>query len=332
MTLLLVLTFVISTLALTCTKQHECASVSQNYNYVACTSGKCICRDDLGFDGNATLQFKCQCLAPSSVYWSNSDPYCISYRDAVLYKAIAENNAILVESINVLYKSLIWPQPQAIMGALIYGVPSPVDYLFALNSKGRVDPVGTFATREGLIEYFYGAVWTGSARVRNVIFDKLVVTNQTVAVSVDILFDQYDQTQTNIAFSYNLTQSGTFMFDVNNQIKSVDVVIHNLGAAPHFPIDAATQCYIIMNQAGCNSTYDPEGYYVDFADCVNHFANIYRVGSWDNVYFDGNTSTCRLYHSILAIARPQMHCSHAGKTGGHKCVTHEYSSYYETSY
>jgi len=330
MALLLIL--VAYTMALQCTRQHECTSVSQNYNYVTCLNGECVCRDDLGFSGAATTASKCRCLTPNNVYWSETDPYCISYKDAVLYRASSARDKALLSSVDTLYRSLVWPTPQAIMGALIYGVPTPVDYLFSVNSKGRVDPLGTFATREGLVEYFYGAVWTGAARIRQVVFDKLVVTNNTVAVSVDILFDDYDITQANVVYTYNLTQSGTFTFDSNNQIKSVDVIIHNLGAAPHVDLDASSQCYIILTQAGCNSTHDPLGYYTDFADCVHHFTNVYPTGTWDNAYFNGNTSICRLYHSILSIARPHMHCSHAGKTGGGKCQSHEYSSYYTTSY
>lgn len=120
-------------------------------------------------------------------------------------------------------------------------------------------------------------------------------------------------------------------------VQSLDLIIHNLGAnsnqqTPQGPDTVDQLCYLILNVAGCNSTHNPSGYYTDMADCYNHFTNVYQWGSWDNLYFNGNSTICRYFHALLAIGRPYHHCSHAGKTGGGKCINHEYASYFLEDY
>ena len=329
MLLLLVLALFSSAVSqlVSCTQQWQCESVSTDYNYVSCVSGQCQCNFNRGFAGNATSQYPCQCPTQYSVYWQGGLAYCINYQDAVAWKNTQAQDNLQLSIVEEVYQSLIWPTPIYIIEALIAGVPTPVSNLFAVDSIGRVDPAGVFATQDGLVEYFYGAVWTGGDRVSNITFRKLTVTNSVVSLTVDLTFAQYYGNT--LLYYYNLTQSGTFSFNSQNTIQSVDLIIHNLGAAPHLYVNPTTQCDIILYSAKCNSTYDPLGYYTNFTDCVNYFTNIYEVGTWDNFYFDGNNTICRLYHSILAIARPEVHCPHAGKTGGGVCVPHLYQSYYD---
>jgi hypothetical protein len=59
---------------LTCTEQWQCASVSEDYNYVRCIAGKCACK--AGFLGNATTGNKCSCPTPNTVSWVNNEAVC----------------------------------------------------------------------------------------------------------------------------------------------------------------------------------------------------------------------------------------------------------------
>jgi hypothetical protein len=318
--------------SLACTAQYQCSSVSTDYNYVSCSSGVCKC-SSLGFVGNATTTNPCRCSSPYTVYWLNSMAYCINYNDAVAYKVDQAQLSYQLAVVKSVYQSLVWPTPAYIMGALIAGQASPVSSLIAANATGRVDPLGKFSDQDGVVEYFYGTVWTGAARVSKITFKKLISQNNVVSMNVQLEFDNYDNTQQYILYSYNLTQTGTFTFNSEGLIQSMDLIIHNLGenSNPLTPDTLATAqqiCYVIMNVANCNSTFDPLGYYTDIGDCINHFTNVYDWGTWDNIYFNGNTSICRVFHSFLAIGRPQVHCSHSGKTGGGKCIHHEYTSYF----
>lgn len=330
--LLLAIAFFSQTDSLSCTEQYQCRSVATDYNYVNCVSGTCQC-SSLGFSGNATISNPCQCPSPNSVYWAGS-PYCIQYSDAVAYKIQQAKNDYQIAVVKSVYQSLIWPTPAFIMGALIAGHPSPISVFIAANATGRVDPLGKFSTQDGIVEYFYGSVYTGTSRISNVTFVKVISQNNIVSIRNILHFDIYDNLQENIIFSYNLLQSGPITFNSNGLIQFVDLIIHNLGAnsdamtPAYSPAVIGQLCYLIMNVASCNSTYDPLGYYTDMNDCLNHFTNVYQWGSWDNIYFNGNTTTCRYFHTLLAIARPAVHCSHSGKTGGGVCVPHTYANYF----
>jgi len=106
----------------------------------------------------------------------------------------------------------------------------------------------------------------------------------------------------------------------------------NADEPPFSPESIQSICGLIILAAHCNSTYDPTGYYTSFADCTNYLTNVYQWGTWDDIYFAGNTTTCRFYYGLLAIGRPQVHCPHVGKTGGWVCIDHDYNSYYNQEY
>jgi len=73
-TFLILLSVFLFSSALTCTEQWQCASVSLDYNYVACIGGQCACRD--GFLGDATTLNKCSCPAPRNLVWANNQVTC----------------------------------------------------------------------------------------------------------------------------------------------------------------------------------------------------------------------------------------------------------------
>jgi len=321
----------IKTQSLSCTSQFHCNSVTTNHNYVSCVSGLCQCLTALGFDGNASVASQCRCDAPSSVYYQASTPYCFRYSDAAACKVEVAKQVYQKTVIEAVYESLVWPTPAIIMGALIQGQPSLIGSFFAGDAKGRVDPVGKFTGHDGVVEYFYGTVWTGASRVVKKTFKKLLSNDNIVSFSVVLTFENW-QGDVKVG-GYDLAQSGTFTFNVNGLIQSMDLIIHNLGVSINPPIvktpeSIGTICYLILNIAGCNATHDPNGYYTSPEDCYNYIGNIFPWGTWDDLFFNGNSSNCRYFHALLAIARPQVHCSHAGKTGGMKCVDHPYAGYF----
>jgi hypothetical protein len=325
--------------SLSCTQRWECSSVTTNYNYADCIASQCTCLTAFGFSGNATTNNKCSCTSPNQVYWEGSNAFCIQFSDAVQYKlnkAKADRQKAVVQTV---YDSLIYPTPAIIMNQLIQGQPSFISTLYSPNAVGRVDPVGKFNDYEGLIEYFYGFVWLPFSIVTNIRMVKLISQDNIVYFNVHISFLSRDPATGVERMRYNLTQSGSFTFDDNGLIISTDLVIHNLGASPggnvvpaYDPTFAASTCLLIVDPtfgAGCNSSHDPTGYYTNFTDCVNFMLSPSTPwGSWDNVYFGGNSVVCRTLHALLAIGRPFIHCSHSGKTGGGKCINHEYQSYY----
>lgn len=322
---------------LVCTTRSQCLPVTTNYNYVDCVTGQCVCLTSNGFIGNATSNGKCACVSPYKVaYGDEGTAYCYTITDALAYNAFKTKATYQTAIVKSIYDQLVWPGPRNIMISLITGQPSVVYNYFAENSSGRVDPVGTFASHDGIVEYFYGLTWTGATKITNIYFKKLISQNNIVHSNVVMTFDLYDQAQQSVIFTYNLTQSGSFTFDDNGKVKSVDLIIHNLGQisdpqAPKTPEFINTLCYLTLVVAGCNATYDPTGYYADFPDCISQFSQ-YQWGSFDNIYFNGNTTICRFFHLLLALGRPANHCPHVGKNGGGKCIPHEYSSYYAHDY
>lgn len=68
-------------------------------------------------------------------------------------------------------------------------------------------------------------------------------------------------------------------------------------------------------QSSCNGTneqYDSE------ADCMDYLTKGVRFGQ---TYEMGmNTLLCRMVHQGMVPMRPDVHCSHIGKSGGQYCV------------
>jgi|SRR5579872_294056 len=322
--------------SLTCTAQWQCSSVTVDYNYVTCTSGVCECLTGNGFDGNATTSYPCQCLSPSSVVWQDSVPYCINYADAAACKNEHAQEAQQIAAVQTIFQATLYPGIVGIMENLIAGQPNAIFDLFSNTSVGRWDPYGVFNDKISLIESFYGELWTPGDRVSQVTIKKLISQGNIVYINVVLLVND---TNDGIHYtSINSTTSGSFTFNNDGLIQSVDLISHNQGAEinnnePAFnPSSIELFCGLILFGANCNATYDPTGFYANFTDCTNYLTNVYPWGTWDDLYFLGNTTICRVYYAILAIGRPAVHCPSVGKTGGSICVNHDYASYYVKDY
>ena len=123
-------------------------------------------------------------------------------------------------------------------------------------------------------------------------------------------------------------------FDNNKLVSSMEAINHNLAwAFENFQLSPndliATTCNNILNIAKCGPSNDPLGYYTDMNDCMNFMASI-PLGTLDKAR--DNSVVCRQYHSTLAIARPNVHCSDSGKTRGGKCIVSNYADYYLSNY
>jgi len=340
-----------------CSATPHCASVSLNTDYVVCdtnlslgdgSAGVCRCLTELGFTGGATLSSKCFCRAPALVYrqkdqgpqnggsGSDNTPYCVTIKNALDYEnEHARENFLASQAIKV-YESLVWPTPALIMQELIQGIEDGyTSTIFAPTASGRVDPLGEFFGYDGIVEYFYGTVWTGAARVNPVLIQKLVVEGDVVNIRVVLTINRFDPLTGTVTFSYNLTQTSTFTFNSAGLVQSAEMIIHNLAwigdTQLNPPGDASIErtCQVILFAAQCNSTHDPNGYYTDFQDCIQFMHSI-KYGTWGVVR--DNSVVCRFYHSLMAIGRPNIHCPHTGKTGGSVCVPHFYEDYFKINF
>lgn len=340
--IILILTFAIaipSALGLACSQDWECMSVSNDYNFVKCQAGVCTCKTSFGFAGSATTEDKCSCSAPANIYWGQGNPYCkacvapstIIYKDGIPYcvdpaeceasKTEEQRQAKHQDVVTQIYQNLIYPTPLFILGGAY-----PIDNLFSPSVKGRVTPVGAFNDFLNVEEYFYALAATPGSFVVDIFIKSLVSTGNKVGVEVDILFN-------NTQGLHNLTQMGFYEFDSTDRVKTLDLVILNLGAASDPPVEARPfaiqQLCGLLVQTCSNPAYDPNGYYTSFDDCVSYMNSI-EYGTWDRA--NSNTVTCRQLHSLLTLSRPEVHCSHSGKTGGGKCIDWSYQSFYEVEY
>jgi hypothetical protein len=333
-TLAVVLTFVLYSHALSCSEQYQCTSVSEDYNYVQCVSGKCQCRTSSGFVGAATSEDKCrcpfgvywgsngpqckQCDPPRSIVWLDGNPYCVDGAECEELTADEVIQQIRKQKVREIYENLIYPKPLAILADHSIALEQ-----FSDSVTGRVTPVGQFSDFEGVLEYFYALALTPTAFVPSVNIRTLISTGDRVGVRVDITFNRTDGS----GFQYNLTQTGFYEFDSNNRVKEFDVAILNLGAA----VDTPEEARPFAIQQMCNTVMVSPGFcanlgeFADYTDCVN-FMNALPFGSWNRA--NSNTTTCRLLHTILTAVRPDVHCPHVGKGGGGKCQEFPYEYHY----
>jgi len=332
---------------LSCTAQYQCSSVSTDYNYVQCVSGQCQCLKSNGFNGTATTSDPCRC--DYTVAWGGSPsqpyckicnppryidyyagmPYCVNAAQCEALETENDTDAIMEYVVTQVYERLLYPTPIAIMEE---GEAAVAD-LFSPNVQGRVSPVGSFSDFTSVQEYFYGL--GAASKITKVTIEKMAVLGNYVSIWVVLFFDNSAQGTP----SYNLTQTGFFTFDNTNHIVSMDLDILNLGWA--LDGDSATNATtrnniingvcttLVVSPGFCPPSADPTGYYSNFTDCVNFMQSI-TYGTW--AHANSNTVICRSLHTILTAFRPDVHCPHAGKTGGMKCVDTPYSSFYDETF
>lgn len=327
-TVIFVLALIASSFALNCSEQWQCNPVSQDYNYVQCSDGVCQCRPS--FDGTATLMDNCRCDSPKDVEWKNGQPYCISYDICVEDEENLDRAELLKQKVRDIYSSFIYPTPLLVLNGTV-----SVDNLFSPNVKARFVPIGTFDTKDEVIDYFYGLSITHDTITVGYTLREMVADGATgtVIVVVDILHED----QAVIPFRrYNLTSTTKFRFDDTNRVEVCETFIREFGRASDPPQEHHTgliqfMCGRLLVDPGTCSDYagDP-GYYNDFDDCVDFLTNSVPFGTFDRA--NSNSVVCRLLYTIMSPHGPTLHCPSTGKTGGSKCVDVDYNDYYLQDY
>jgi SnoaL-like domain len=233
---------------------------------------------------------------------------------------------IRADKIRELYHDVEFPNSvQVITGQ------KSVAHIFAAGVRGRVTPVGHFHDEQAVSEYFFGLAATPTSRVTTATMRSLAVSGDKVAVEVDIHFEKL------AGGGFTLRQTGFFTFDDDDLVSSFDLSILNLGAAVN-PTSAAEReasiqgvCAVLTTGvAGQPATCRGENAeYADFNDCVTFMRSV-PYGTWDRA--NSNTFVCRQFHTLLTPFRPDVHCPHAGKTGGGMCVDVSYQSFFDEEF
>jgi len=332
---LLSFSFLPSTIAapISCTAAYQC-STNSNYNYVACQNGYCACLTSQGFVGDPSQPTGCNCPSPASVTWVNNVAYCIDIVGTTASQARANAR---ISQVQLIYTNLIYPTPLSILNGSV-----SLNNLFAPFVRGRVDPFGIFLGAT-LADYYYVFSANKGTGVTAVYFKHISYndSDSTVAVRVDLLFSAILAPGVYYPIT-NLTESGIYRFAPNNTVVSVDAIVHNVGFFSNPSVVPAGVKYVgdrsvFVNQLCtdilnyCPPQYDPVGYYHNVTDCLNFMTNgSARVATYDEP--NGNTDICRRYHATIARLFPDVHCVHAGKTGGDQCVDPPYyASYYSAA-
>lgn len=231
--------------------------------------------------------------------------------------------------VDKLYHLLISPCPVIIMTQGLNAVSD----IFDSNVKGRVTPAGTFLDSQAVLEYFFGLAVTPGSMVTAVDLKILMESGNRVAVRADITFDARGTPSGRI---FTLTQTGFFTFSDTGKIAAFDLTILNLGAAvdPRSSLEAVQNilgvCTLLTmgfgaQPATCPGEFSGPNATTKFQNCVQ-FMNSIPYGSWNRA--NSNTFVCRQLHSLLTPFRPDVHCSHVGKTGGDSCIDFPYESFY----
>jgi hypothetical protein len=317
-----------------CNTTLDCEKVAYDPTFVECLNNTCRCIQERGFVGSATRQEKCNCNG--TVQTIDNKTWCANLEAALAWNKEQNRNRILKEKVAGIYTSIVWPSSTTIAAKVAAGnLTGGVFDFFNHNVEGRIDPLGEIHGQDGVVEYFVGQVWTGQTIVYDAYFNKLFTSGNKVFMDVHIMFRMYPYfPDVSVSFDYNLTQTGTFTFGDDDKIILLDLVIRNVDWA----VEAWTSqslanlqriCYTIVHVAKCDATHDADGYYADMQECMS-FIGMKKWGTWDRIRDD--SALCRQYHSVLAILRPDLHCSHTGKTGGGKCIVKNYRDQYNFGY
>ena len=326
----LLLAFASFCFAVGCQRNQDCYEVSLSPSSVSCVDKVCQCIN--GFDGSATVKDKCRCTLPKFSIPYSGQFYCLNLASAIELEYNYTRCQILKQKVQTIYDYIIYPRNLAVIQN-----NSVLDDVFGVNSTARITPLGDFEDREGVIEYFYGIASTTASFVSSFNFRLLSCEGNMVWVRVDILLNQ---TLNSIAAVpiLNVTHWGRFEFDNTNTVIKTDLTFPNLGNGTDTPDDGvlitlAPGFVLPRRQAEmfgvCNLIQEfCVGDNVQFSSVDECFGFMLAIpyGSFDRA--NSNTFTCRSVHTQLTPFRPQIHCPHAGPTGGNACIDFPYDNYY----
>jgi hypothetical protein len=319
-----------------CNNQFDCFEVSAHPFYAQCLNHVCVCPTANGFSGNATVSNKCNCLPPSELVLNNLELYCLNV-PAAAAEVYAQNLCDSYKAkVDQVYQYVVYPRNLGILTNQL-----TLTNLFSNDTVARISPVGQFNDFEGVIEYFYGLAVLPQNSVYKVVNRYSVCEDNKVMVRYDLWFNQSGNPASRVPF-VNVTHFGRFNFDENGLINQTDVVFPNLGAgvdtiddgtliplelAPGVVVQLTKPNYSIYGTCGIlvQTCTGDNLQYNSFEDCVGFMLSI-DYGTFDRAFSD--TFVCRSVHALLTLLRPQIHCPHAGPTGGGICVTTPYEIFY----
>lgn len=231
----------------------------------------------------------------------------------------------LISTTEAVLRDIEWPRSAEVGLATSYP-------LFADNIHGRVVPLGTFDDFDGAMEYFYsltGPLTTdaleaqGALKVAKVVPRYIDCAEDHLRTSFMADFVFTDDTHE----LFTIQNVGFFNFNTEGKVCSYDWTLRRLGWAiediivpiTFATVDVAYQQICIAINTYCTGENQQ---YANDEDCVEFMKSI-PFGTWD--YADQNNFVCRNLHMRLVLHKPDVHCSHVGKTGGMKCVDKDYS-------
>ncbi|KAH8770055.1 hypothetical protein F5883DRAFT_667634 [Diaporthe sp. PMI_573] len=210
-----------------------------------------------------------------------------------------------LDTINGIYNLTTYPNNLAFLQGGVNAIPNA---FFAEDVVGRVTPLGDLSGIEDTVEYFFAltpdpspptyATWTNATAT--VVYGKA----------------------TGVAF---------WRFDDDGAVLKFDAWIPTLQQwwntthdVSHYPVNEALvrQQLCQTTQAKCAGT-NKQWDSVD--QCVTAL-NQKPMVTFDNLW--GDNVWCKALHVRLTPIRPDAHCTHAGPSGGGKCVNMPYNEAY----
>ena len=213
--------------------------------------------------------------------------------------------------------------------------------MFSEDVLGRVDATRNFAGRELNTEYIYGLFagspatsapdyftllgepqrydlthWTGAGNVAaysTVVYLKEPLEEALVPFEIDVWLtfnrdreiSQYDVTFRWLQWAFDsLAKAQMTAANMTDAAAFQGLVAQKL---------ANSICGIAQGSCnGTNQQYGSKDECMDFLTKQTRFGQTYEMGM--------NTLLCRMVHQTMVPLRPDVHCSHIGKTGGEYCV------------
>jgi len=350
---LILLSFLIPVLSLSCTYQYNCQSVTLNYEFVQCVNNQCQCLPT--FQGSATTSDPCRCgpdtqnttyavawtldpivckscTYPRKFYYDNGVPYCVNLQESETQNNNYVNWLNMVNTLFVVYTN------QTIAQAILDGKINVSQY-FVPVPQMRAVPIGSFAYPNAIAEYYYGLMSTNpitKAVLRSWAVDTVgggyngssVVNNGgQVCVKIDYYFDL--PTLQGVA-----EYTGCIRINANNQIWSMDFIAPLFGKIFNPQIENPYSLDYLVNIT-CSRWFQycvPLNFtdFPTFEDCRNFMYAVAPGETYDQM--QGNNTICRQFHSNLLPSAPQIHCPHVSISGGMQCVDWSLSSYFDVDY
>lgn len=216
---------------------------------------------------------------------------------------------------------------------------SLLDGLFATNVSGRINPIGNFTDKPGLLEYFYGLTPAVTNNKIGAALGELVVVGfqsmcpEVAAFSGYVPICIYDTVNQKCGATVSyIAQQGFFRFNSQGEVVHYDLVLESFQEVMNILFNVDFTTFLVQEGAleqvcemqalsctGLNQIFE------NSADCEVQLYTKPFGYFWDTW---SDTIACRLIHALLAQVDPKTHCPHVSVSGGGKCVSYPYNNKY----